>query len=47
MLILPNNPMSMPNKVKKYFRVLEVSTSFNIVLNTEIRALRRFKKSHL
>ncbi len=33
--------------VKNYFRILEVITSFNIVLNTGIRAGRRFKISDL
>ncbi len=37
----------MSNIVKNYFRVLEVITSFNIVLNTEIRAGRRLKMSDL
>ena len=32
---------------KNYFRFLEVITSFNIVLNTEIRAGRRLKMTEL
>ena len=43
----PNKPISMSNIVKNYFRVLEVISSFNIVLNTEIRAGRRVKMSDL
>ena len=35
------------NIIKNYFRVLEVITSFDIVLNTEIRAGRRLKISDL
>jgi len=37
----------MSNTAKNYFRVLEVITSFDIVLNTEIRAERRLKMSDL
>ena len=40
-----NNPISISKIVKNYFRVLEVITSFDIVLNTEIRAGRELKMS--
>jgi hypothetical protein len=42
-----NNPMSMSNIVKNHFRVLEVVTPYDIVLNTEIGAGRRLKISDL
>jgi len=37
----------MSNIVKNYFKILEVISSLNIDLNTEIRAGRRLKMSDL
>jgi len=37
----------MTNIVKNYFKILEVISSLNIALNTEIRAGRRLKMSDL
>lgn len=37
----------MSNIVKNYFKILEVISSLNIVLNTEIRASRKHKMSDL
>ncbi len=37
----------MTNIVKNYFKILEVVSSLNIALNTEIRAGRRLKMSDL
>ncbi len=37
----------MSNIVKNYFKILEVISSLNIVLNTENRAGRRLKMSDL
>ena len=37
----------MSNIVKNYFKILEVISSLNIILNTEIRAGRKLKMSDL